>query len=92
MSKFASQAEIDAEIAALYDLKDRIPPRTMFGDDNLASIDAQIQVLEADLDEDEIYDWWEDEEHTLDSALAAYRWMNEGEEEAPSEGWKGLVN
>jgi len=65
-----------------------------FGDDNWAKIDAEIAVLEEDLDEDAIYDRWEPKEEgvepppEVDSGLLARRWMDGEEDEGLAEGWK----
>lgn len=40
-----TDAEIKTEIALLRSLRPQIPPTTMFGDDNLACIDAEIRTL-----------------------------------------------
>lgn len=83
-------AQVKEEIAKLVDLKDKVPPRTFFGDDNRAAIEAQIAVLKGELNEDEIDG---EVDHVASSAREALAWLN-GEndsEEAPSLGWAHLV-
>ena len=78
-----TQEEIEKQIEALKEVRPKIRPTTAFGDDNLAALDAQLNVLEDCLDEDDIWDRWpKDEEdiHTREAALEAYRWtINESE-------------
>lgn len=94
--------EIKKEIETLKDYKTRVRPRSGFGDDNVASIEAQIVVMSGNLDDDEIYKKYdprepeegepEESRNELDNALEARRWMDgEGEDESPSEGWKPLL-
>jgi hypothetical protein len=55
----------------------------MFGTDNLACLDAQVRVLENDMDRDDIWDHWDRDEEDMDvrsNADAALDWM-EGESE-----------
>lgn len=47
--------EIAEEIVKLFRLKPKIPATSMFGDDNRATIDAEITTLQHDLDESECY-------------------------------------
>ncbi len=87
-----TQAEIDAEIAVLQDYKLRVAPGTFT--DNRACIEAQIQVLREGLDNDAIYDRWPDEERDCETrmnASDAMDWMNGDKNEAPSGGWKELL-
>lgn len=53
--------------------------KNYFGTDNHAMIDIMIEVIESDMEEDEIYDRWEDEEEELSAALSA-RSVLDGEE------------
>jgi hypothetical protein len=64
--------EIDEQIKKLKAVRPKIVPRSAFGDDNLAKLDAQVAVLEGFMDEDEICDTYENE--VLQSALDAYEW------------------
>lgn len=69
--KKPTNKEIAAEAKKLDEMKPKVRRFSMFGDDNWAAIEAQIRVLEEDLDEDEIYEAYgnedeEDQEETLD--------------------------
>ena len=74
-----TQKEIDAQIAALKAIKPKVKPFSYFGDDNLAKLDAQVQVLEEDLDEDDITDMWpEDSDMEIRTAADdAVNWRND---------------
>lgn len=89
--------QINNEINALRTLKPTVPQFTAFGDDNHAAIDAQLDVLEGQLSEDDVYDIYgqpEDEDgedfleqNVLDAALDAVRWVSGQDNSAPSSGW-----
>jgi hypothetical protein len=85
--------EISTEITKLKGLKDSIPKKSFFGDDNHAAVDVQIQVLEQLMSNNDVYDTWGDDEieefdqHTLDSALEASNWLTSDRDEPPSSGW-----
>jgi len=67
--KIKTQKEINTQIAALKEVRPKIKPYSFFGDDNLAKLDAQVRVLEEDLDEDDIWEEWpEDEEFDIRTA------------------------
>lgn len=68
--------EIQKEIKALRDVRPSVRHHSAFGDDNLVALDAQIEVLEEDLDNSDIYDRFEDVEHTLMAALDARMWLD----------------
>ncbi len=75
--------QIKTEIEALKTVRPNVRPTSMFGDDNLAALDAQIQVLEEGLDEDDIWDEWPEEgqdQYTRDSARRAVDWVNDKED------------
>jgi hypothetical protein len=94
--------EIKAEIVALREVHDKVRRRSYFGTDNRACIDAQIVVLEEDLDEDEIDerfmfdetsdDFEEGDREIYHAAQDARAWI-EGTGDEPSlvAGWKELV-
>lgn len=91
-----TQEEITAEIAALNSLRERVPTHTLFGEDNQARIDAQIEVLQDEMDDDEIYDRWADvgedpNETILSDALDALDWLN-GDAPAPSADWADIAS
>jgi len=93
--------EIRDEIAKLRELQKQVPPDTMFGDSNTAAIDAEIEVLEEDLTEDDIDDRsqkYEDDEtedawplRVRDMAVRVRQWLDGQEPDPPSRGWEGLV-
>ena len=83
-----TKEQITKEIEALKTVRPNVRPTSMFGDDNLGSVDAQIAVLEQDFDDDEIYDVYDrtsSSEYILEAALVARQWMD-GEEDPDCEG------
>ena len=91
MSKLKSQKEIAKEVKALEGMVDKIPPFTAFGDNNVERINAEIDVLKKDMDEDSIFEEWGDGTEAQDAARYALSWREGYEEESPSEGWKPLI-
>jgi len=86
--KMKTQEQIAKEIEALNAVRPNVRPTTFFGDDNLAALDAQIQVLEKDMDEDDVWDEWpegEQDQHIRESARHAVDWVND-EEDSDSNG------
>ena len=67
--------------------------RTLFGDDNVAGIKAQIEVLKEGLSDNDI-DYLQDNEtyseHTACIARDAAAWLYNNTEQTPAAGWKGL--
>ena len=103
MSKIPSKKDIKTEIKKLKELKPHVPRMTAFGEDNYAAIEAQIEVLEKDMDEDDIEGRWPindpDNEEEInnenmrlyENARDAFNWLNgEAEEGSPYEGWAEL--
>lgn len=89
MTKPTSKA-IAAEIAKLKALKPKVRRYSFFGDDNHAMIDAQIEVLEKDMDDDAIYRHFSGEPRS--EAENARNWLDgDAADGAPSKGWKELV-
>lgn len=100
--KAPTPAQVKAEIEALRNIVDLVTPMTMFGDNNRAAIEAQIRVLEEDLDNDEIYERYdpytrgevendgEGDRYELDNALQAREWLDHGGD-APSTDWQSLI-
>lgn len=93
-----SNDEIAAEIATLTEMQPKVRWHSAFGDDNRAAIEAQINVLQNRMTDDDIYDEYEDPEdpdnrHALDNALEAWAWLNGESEEGlpPSADWQSLV-
>lgn len=83
--------QIQEEIRKLRAMKPNVRKTTSFGDDNHAAIDAQIRVLEKDMDESEIDDMWEDQEYLRDNAMAALEWVEGSEKVSPSKNWQPLA-
>lgn len=95
--------QISEEIKKLETMKPKVLRCSAFGEDHHEAIDAQIEVLETDYDEDTIYDKSAEEgdedaedkwpENVRDAALEARRWLD-GEAEgdkSPSDNWQPLV-
>jgi hypothetical protein len=94
-----TEEEINAEIEALRAIKPTVRQKSLFGNNHHDAIDAQIEALSKRMSEDEVWDKHdnavEDEpfnaDNELDQALVAIRWMNDKEDERPSEGWQTLT-
>ncbi len=87
-----SKEEIQKEIETLREMKPKVRQFSAFSDDHHAAIDAQIEVLEEDLDDDDVYERFEeDAQNILDEAIHALEWMNGENDEAPSVGWADLA-
>jgi len=89
-----TQDEINEEIKKLREMKPKVRRYTRFGDDNHEAIDAEIQVLEENVTEDDTYRWEEDgdfSQHACESARSAILWRDGDEDESPSESWELLV-
>ena len=86
-----SKEEVDKMIADLKEIKPKVRKTSMFGDNHHNAIDAQIRVLEEDLDEEDINDEvWED--NVVESAMAAREWLDGEETEfGLLEDWKSLI-
>lgn len=91
--------EVKAEIARLKEMQPKVRHMDTFGGNNREKIDAQIDVLEESMDEDEIYERWgndDDPDENYDiisNARYALEWVDgESEDgEPPSKGWEPLV-
>ena len=66
-----TQKEIEKQITALKEIRPKVRPYSVFGDSNLDKLDAQIKVLEEDMDSDEVYDEWPGEEKDMETRMAA---------------------
>jgi hypothetical protein len=82
---------IYAETKKLKALKEQVPARTSFGDDNHGAIDAQIAVLEQGLSSEQINERYGDDDNLRLAAVYAYDWKFKREEKAPSLEWNELV-
>lgn len=99
MKTMRTREEIQSEIKNLRTIKPRVLRTSKFGDDHHAAIDAQIEVLENLLTEDEVCDrhdnaaddemFYADNEY--DSGRDAANWLAGDEDDAPSEGWGSLI-
>ena len=89
--------QIQAEIDKIQDMKPTVIRASFFGDNHHDAIDAQIEVLEDELiDDDDIYNNLDDgtwAQNVVDAALEARQWRDDEEEKdfVPSESWKELV-
>lgn len=86
-----TQEEIKKEIEALKAIRPKVVPYSMFDDDNLAKLDAQVKVLEEDMDSDDIWDEWPGEESDMgirSSAGDARNWIDGyGDDDSLANGW-----
>ena len=91
---------IAAEVKALKKLKPLIPAQSQFRDDNHGGVDAQMEVLQSDMTEDDIYtraddgvtaadNLWSD--YVRDLAMDALKWKTGDSFEAPSVSWEPLT-
>lgn len=100
MSK-PTKEQIDLEIATLKELRDKIPPRNSFGDSNLERIDAEIDVLSTNMNDDMIERKYGDDETAeeysgpsgaYESAGYARQWLDgDALDGSMSDNWRGLV-
>jgi hypothetical protein len=88
-----TEKAIKDEIEVLMKIKPRIRQFTAFRDDNHAAIEAQIDVLNDRLDEEEIEKLWptDEQEHLNQSAVEAYRWMTGERDEGLADEWEPLA-
>jgi len=91
--KKRTKEEIEQQIAKLKELRPRVRPCSAFGDDNLAKLDAQVKVLEENMDSDDIFNEWPQEEGDMMIRMAAdeaCNWLvgeSEYEDLADEEEW-----
>jgi hypothetical protein len=97
-----TQKQIDAEIKILEDYRNRVRATSAFGDDHRESIDAQIDVLREDLEDDDIYERFgvspeeeadgQEQPGLVSQALYARQWLDGELDDGPlSESWKSLL-
>ena len=73
--------EIRIQIAALKNIRPKVRPHSAFGDNHLDAIDAQIKVLDKEMDADDIQDEFESEGlNVLTAALDARQWLDDESE------------
>ena len=96
MSRFPNAIAIDDEVVRLRYIVDNLTrAESNFGDDHASAINAQIQVLNERLDNDEVHEkYGEDTEdfadNVFDAAMDAQGWMHGDTTDLPSDGWEGL--
>lgn len=78
--------EREAELEALRELTGRVPAAGDDGEDNREAVDAQINVIEAVLTRQQVYELYEHNEVMLNAALQAESWLRD-DDEAPSLLW-----
>jgi|SRR5579872_4170911 len=92
--------QIKSEIKALEAIKPNIIPMSIFGDNHHDAIDAQIRVLKEEMDEDTVYDTWEDtndydvNRNVINAALDAVNWLDgnsDYEGVSPARDWEQLL-
>ena len=66
-----TQAEVDEQVKKLKAIRPKVKPTTYFGDSNLDELDAQVKVLEKDMDSDEVWDEWPREEADMEIRMSA---------------------
>ncbi len=75
-----NQEQIDEQIRLLKEARDKIVSTSVFGTDNIELLNAQVRVLEKDMDEDDIWDRWDRDEEDMDvrsSADEAVAWRED---------------
>lgn len=85
--------EIAAEIEKLTAMKPNVRRSSAFGDDNRTAVQAQIDVLNDNMTNAQIYDRYEDGSSELESAIQARMWIDgDGMDESLSEDWLPLCS
>lgn len=93
LSKAPSAREVAEEVQKLRELRPKVERFQSSGEDAWLVIDAQIDVLENTLDQNEILGMYGDttseefDEHELNGALNACKWVEGDELVSPSEHW-----
>lgn len=85
-----TKEEIQKVVKEMKAIRPKVLPFSIFGDDNLATFDICLEVLEEDLDKDDIMDLW-DIDSDCDGWLVADRtrqWMDgEDDDFDPVKNW-----
>lgn len=95
-----TQSAISANLARLRIQRPFLPP-SAFGDDNAGACAAQIEVIQNNLTEAQIYDKWPADEdvdnpsnagleHLLFAALDCRRWLDGTNAESPADSWEPM--
>ena len=66
-----TQEDIKVQIERLKAIRPDVRPTSAFGDSNLDKLDAQVKVLEEDMDSGDIWDEWPEEESDMETRMAA---------------------
>jgi DNA integrity scanning protein DisA with diadenylate cyclase activity len=87
MSMSKNHKEIQAEIKALEACKSYIPPETIFGDNNIRTVDLQIECLRGEIDTtaQEFEEDYNDDEKS--NIQRAQDWVDGFVAESPSSEW-----
>jgi hypothetical protein len=85
--------EIETEIKTLKTMKPTVRQTSIFGDNHHKAIDAQVDVLQEQMDGDEVDDrYGNSKDNIRDAAQEAALWLiGESEYGKPSDSWKELV-
>lgn len=71
-----TQKEVDEQVKRLQAIRPKIKPYSYFGDSNLDKLDAQIKVLEEDMNSDKVWDEWPREEADMEIRMSADEAVN----------------
>ena len=85
-----TEKEQEEEVQKLKAMKPMVLKKSMFGDDHHAAIDAQVEVL---LGQSEEEDFDDDDDNVRGAVSDVIEWIEDDNDlvEAPSESWKELV-
>jgi hypothetical protein len=91
-----TKQQIEEEVERLKSMKTRVIHYTITGEDNHAAMEAQIEVLQKRMTQEDVDlafgDPFDDEESNIyANAQQAYNWMVEDDESLPSFKWAELV-
>ncbi|GAH46107.1 unnamed protein product [marine sediment metagenome] len=78
-----TKEEIEQQITNLKGVRPKVRPHSDFGDDHLAALDAQVRVLEEDMESEDIWFTWPEGEYAMnirEAADEARNWLD-GESE-----------
>jgi hypothetical protein len=75
------------QIEAIEGVKDRVPPTSTFGDDNVKAIEAQLAVLGQNLPEQFIRNEFGWDDYVYYSAMDARHWLDGKLREGPAADW-----
>lgn len=88
-----SITDIEDQCRRLREVRQYVPSESAFGDDNLAAIDAQLDVLNKMLSPDEVDEEYENgDEYVFNNAAQASQWLEGDDESNPADGWEPLAH